>query len=386
MSRTMNSEFNPVDLTAQARLMLLAASGEEGANEVARILEIPVDGESIRRRSLPGVLTERVLYDATLACIRSVDCKNVLELSCGYSPMGWRLSREGYRYVGADRTLLAETMKLAAEDKDLADCRYAAIDYRNEASLFAAADQLDGPITLITQGLTSDMTMDEKLLAIEGILKVLSAHGGVWFMPDMDARRLTSGFRTIIRGNSKKESGHAKWKLALDSLGWQDSRTSIPALNSLGFKAESWPLTVEPELLTLFPELSPKQKEAANALTAEVSMGRITAEAAPVREGQVKFYTELDGTELVIYAMGRIDSATAPLLLEQFQTAEAEGGYIDITMDFSRLDYLSSAGLRALLVMKKSLGSNTLRIKGANSVLREIFESTGFDEMMEVCD
>ena len=40
------------------------------------------------------------------------------------------------------------------------------------------------------------------------------------------------------------ESDHAKWKLALDSLGWQDSRTSIPALNSLGFKAESWPLTV----------------------------------------------------------------------------------------------------------------------------------------------
>ncbi len=385
MSKTLSSDFNPVDLTAQARLMLLSASAQQEANEVAQALEIPVDSESIRNRSLPGVLTERLLYEATLACIRNTDCKNVLELSCGYSPMGWALAKEGYCYVGADRTLLAETMNLATEDKGGTDCRYTAIDYRNEASLFAAADLLDGPITLITQGLTSDMNMDEKLLALEGILKVLTAHGGVWFMPDMDARRLTSEMRAIIRGKSSKASD-SRWKIALDSLGWEDSRESIPALNSLGFKAESQALPDESAILAAFPELNEEQQKKILALLNEICIGRITAEAAPVHEGQVKFYTALEGTELMIYAMGRIDSATAPLLLEQFRAAEAEGGYIDITLDFSRLDYISSAGLRVLLVIKKSLGNNILRVSGANSVLQEIFESTGFDSLLEVSD
>ena len=76
---------------------------------------------------------------------------------------------------------------------------------------------------------------------------------------------------------------------------------------------------------------------------------------------------------------GRMDTITAPELLEQFQNA---GDAIKaIRVDVSRMAYISSAGLRVLLMMYKSLDNkDSFELIGVNDEVREILETTGFDQ------
>jgi anti-anti-sigma factor len=54
-----------------------------------------------------------------------------------------------------------------------------------------------------------------------------------------------------------------------------------------------------------------------------------------------------------------------------------------ITLDVSDMSYISSAGLRVLLIMYKSiLGKGTFRIDGVTDSVREIFEVTGFADLL----
>lgn len=75
---------------------------------------------------------------------------------------------------------------------------------------------------------------------------------------------------------------------------------------------------------------------------------------------------------------GRVDTITAPELLTRFQ--EARSGIKAIHLDVSRMAYISSAGLRVLLMMYKALpDKEQFEMTGVNSEVREILETTGFD-------
>ena len=79
---------------------------------------------------------------------------------------------------------------------------------------------------------------------------------------------------------------------------------------------------------------------------------------------------------------GRIDSNNASLEEERIQRELAGKGQIPVVLDASGLDYISSAGLRVLLRLKKT--NPDLRITGVNSEVYEILDMTGFTDMMPV--
>lgn len=88
--------------------------------------------------------------------------------------------------------------------------------------------------------------------------------------------------------------------------------------------------------------------------------------------------------KIVLKVCGRLDTATAPQLEEELK-GETEGRK-EIVLDFSELEYISSAGLRVLLsahkVMKKQNGK--LVVQNANEEVREVFVITGFSEIMDL--
>lgn len=90
-----------------------------------------------------------------------------------------------------------------------------------------------------------------------------------------------------------------------------------------------------------------------------------------------------DGNALNISVEGRIDTSTAP----EFETAvksELEG-VTELTFDFSKLSYISSAGLRCLLSLLKIMNNQgSLVITGANETVNDIFEVTGFSEILTI--
>jgi len=55
-----------------------------------------------------------------------------------------------------------------------------------------------------------------------------------------------------------------------------------------------------------------------------------------------------------------------------------------IEFDMSKLEYLSSAGLRILLQTAKRLGKDNITIINANDTVKEIFEVTGFNEILSI--
>ena len=92
---------------------------------------------------------------------------------------------------------------------------------------------------------------------------------------------------------------------------------------------------------------------------------------------------EANGTSLTISLDGRLDTTTAPQL-----EAEITGGLNGVTnliIDMEKLVYVSSAGLRVLLKAQKTMNKQgTMTVKIVSSEIKEIFEVTGFDELLNI--
>lgn len=88
-----------------------------------------------------------------------------------------------------------------------------------------------------------------------------------------------------------------------------------------------------------------------------------------------------DGGKLTLALEGRLDTTTAPQLEAEIKSGLE--GVTDLELDFSRLEYLSSAGLRVLLAAQKTMNrQGTMVIRHANETIREVFEVTGFSEIL----
>ena len=90
-----------------------------------------------------------------------------------------------------------------------------------------------------------------------------------------------------------------------------------------------------------------------------------------------------DGAKLTVKVSGRLDTTTAPELEDDLK-ASLEG-IEDLTMDFSDLEYISSAGLRVLLSAQKIMNKQgSMVVTGVNSTIMEIFEVTGFSDILTI--
>ena len=90
----------------------------------------------------------------------------------------------------------------------------------------------------------------------------------------------------------------------------------------------------------------------------------------------------LNKDELTVKVIGELNTTN----YEQLEKAISDSikGLKVLIFDFEKLDYISSAGLRVLLVAKKALGSNgRMIVRNANKSIMDIFEITGFVNVLE---
>ena len=91
----------------------------------------------------------------------------------------------------------------------------------------------------------------------------------------------------------------------------------------------------------------------------------------------------LNGNELTITISGRLDTTTAPQLEAEFK--QSITGVEKLVLDFATLEYLSSAGLRVLLAAQKVMNKQgEMIIKNVNDTINEIFEVTGFIDILTI--
>lgn len=92
-----------------------------------------------------------------------------------------------------------------------------------------------------------------------------------------------------------------------------------------------------------------------------------------------------DGGALDVAVSGRLDTATAPEL-DSALKQEITDAVSALTVDLAELDYISSAGLRVLLAAQKQMNATggSMRVLHPNEVVLEIFDVTGFDEILTI--
>ncbi len=91
----------------------------------------------------------------------------------------------------------------------------------------------------------------------------------------------------------------------------------------------------------------------------------------------------VNGEALTISIEGRLDTTTAPQL--ETELKKSLDGIKTLVLDIAALEYISSAGLRVLLSAQKVMNKQgEMTIKGANEAIMEIFEVTGFVDILNI--
>jgi len=80
---------------------------------------------------------------------------------------------------------------------------------------------------------------------------------------------------------------------------------------------------------------------------------------------------------------GRLDTVTAPELEKELK--ESLDGIAELTLDFEKLEYISSAGLRVLLATQKVMNrQGSMKLVRVGETIMEIFEVTGFSDILTI--
>lgn len=91
----------------------------------------------------------------------------------------------------------------------------------------------------------------------------------------------------------------------------------------------------------------------------------------------------VNGEEIILKVTGRIDTTNAKEFEEK--AVSSLEGVKSLILDFAELEYISSAGLRVVLVLIKQMKrQGNMLVKNTNEMVKEIFEVTGFADLVDV--
>lgn len=91
----------------------------------------------------------------------------------------------------------------------------------------------------------------------------------------------------------------------------------------------------------------------------------------------------IDGTTMRLSLEGRLDTTTAPQM--ETELGQSLDGITLLELDFDKLEYLSSAGLRVILAAQKTMNKQgKMVIHHVNETIMEVFEVTGFIDILTI--
>ena len=92
---------------------------------------------------------------------------------------------------------------------------------------------------------------------------------------------------------------------------------------------------------------------------------------------------KVNGNTLEIALEGRLDTMTAPEL--EAELNQSLGSVDTLTLDFSKLEYISSAGLRVLLSAHKVMSAKGgMKVTNVNEIVQEVLDVTGFSDILTI--
>ena len=91
-----------------------------------------------------------------------------------------------------------------------------------------------------------------------------------------------------------------------------------------------------------------------------------------------------NGSNIEMAITGRIDTTTAPEFEKKVSAVIGNANLL--VLDFSTVEYISSAGLRVLLNAQKQMNAKGAKmvLKHVKELVMEVFETTGFEDILTI--
>ena len=409
----LREEVNPVYSTAHSCLQIVAAMGDEDSETLRKTLGFKVFGADRKERGVnipPEVLAAltkampvfnsmpEARFFSSNNFIKESGTKQVMDLPCGYTARGVKLAKSGIKYFGMDLPAVIAEMdpavkKLVGDNENIS---YHEVDATNYASLRKALEGAEGELYITTEGMLMYFTQSELETVFGNIRKLLLEFGGRWVTVDRELNKASTDTMAIVLKDMPSEqaikiaglaAGAASKTTMYNNVFFDEDTDKVKKfVSDMGFDLELVPMSrYMPEKLGAFKDLPEDVAAEAVKAVGETNFWVMTAKAGSAEnltceEDNFKADVRLNGDTLDISLAGRLDTITAPGLLALYREAESKGGYDKISIDMKELDYISSAGLRVLLIMRKALSDNdSFNLLNMNKSVQEIIETTGFD-------
>ena len=407
--------INPVYLTAQSCIALLDRAGVEDARRLNAILGMrvpPMPGfmqvaprqqEYLKRMAVALTSINETRYHATNNYFRSTGMRQFVDMPCGFVPRGLTLARQGTRYMGLDLPAVIDVMgpavRRVANPGD--DITYHAIDATNYASLSQTLEGTSGELFVSTEGLFPYLTNTEAHQVIANVWRLLQGRGGCWVCTDfeLDAwnRRITieslerAEYGIDVEVLAKIASGSMETKMDSNFIEGSTREEITHVLEQAGLDVELVPLFDYLGDMKLLESLPEDRRDAVRDLYKDISFWVMTARERSTGETftdesqDFRVSANYSGDQLFLHVSGRLDTLSAPKLIDLFQMASRRHRFERITVNMNNLEYISSAGLRALIIMYKSLGTRgAFKVINANKDVRHVIVMTGFAEALGI--
>ena len=419
-NKDLNTAVNPTSNTAVTTLIMLANAGYDKASEILEYMGI--ERETFFRETDPNDMLNRpsdivreLRYVALNRTIEETGYQNLMDLPCGYTPKVFEFTAKGMNYNGCDLPAVindfAPLIESMADDEIKNRIHFSVVDVTNYECMKAAADKLEGPVCIATEGLTVYLNSDEHTRLFRNIRRILQEKGGCWLNSDAETveyymavykavakekagelmRAVTRGFGSQSDTNFVQQ--HAGVAQQRKEGSWSVDYDAIEAgYKKLGLRVEKIPYYRDDLQLRLYSKMSAEEIERLKENIKHVNVWKVTADpdfddnkkiqqkTEEIGDLPFEVKSEVKDGVFSVSIRGRMDTITSPELLKQFREA---GEVKEIRVDVSQMAYVSSAGLRVLLMMYKSLeNKDRFELNGVNDTVREILETTGFDQFL----
>jgi len=101
---------------------------------------------------------------------------------------------------------------------------------------------------------------------------------------------------------------------------------------------------------------------------------------------ELQITKEISGETLKAHIKGDLNVKTSPILEEELKNSVS--GVKELILDFTDVEYISSAGLRVLLAMEKNMRrqGGKMKLQHVNAAVKEIIRLAGFLQVMTIED
>ena len=392
---------NPTYLTAKSTVFLLAVAGNEDAKRMIAGLGLedslakrdPSDtlvSEADAKALMTGVAVAiEARYAALSRTLKNDGCKNLLDIACGYTPRAIFCKNNGISYAGLDVPVVAEELQGFADKESLGKV-YHGGDATNAASLNAAVDGFEGKVLISSEGLLGYLSTSEFEQLLDGIRQILEKHSGAFVTSDMGVDYelfATANMSDPDAYDASRKRTMKQSDIYNEGVVHMDHDKIKAFIEARGFKVEKVPFYHGgDENLSMLQGIPEQWRDKYIELLNNACVWKMTLDPNYTQKASVSGAEKIEnltvdyqtiGGVLEMTVSGRIDTISAPAILKVFD--ECSEGISAVRVKAEALEYISSAGLRTMMIMVKKLGQGNVTVEGASDDVKEIFEVTGFD-------